>query len=389
MTTKNYDVIVVGAGPAGSCAALELANGGVGVALLDKEEFPRYKTCAGGIVRRAIANIPVDMSSVIDNECFTVEFNLLAPALHFSIWRNQPIISMTSRDNFDNLLAMEAEKAGAKMFSRCEVFDVHQNSGSVVLQTNEGDFSANFVIAADGALSRVARKGGWQETRRLIPALECRIHVDDKTLEKFGQTARFDFDLVTDGYAWTFPKRDHLSVGIGRMGGRSIKLLDSFHRYLKLSGIAPLAEPQLHRSVIPVSPRKDGLMRNRIILAGDAAGLVDPITAEGISFAVLSSQIAAEALISGELKNDLVENLYNHEINERVLKELRLGRIAGNLLYNHPRVRSRLFGWYGHKLTKTMTRVFMGETTYGEIARNPLNYVKLMRIWNPADTEVE
>jgi flavin-dependent dehydrogenase len=130
-------------------------------------------------------------------------------------------------------------------------------------------------------------------------------------------------------------------------------------------------------------------MKDRIILVGDAAGLVDPVTAEGISFAVLSGQIAAKALILGALKNDLVEALFNHEINERVLKELRLGRIAGNLLYNYPRLRSRLFRWYGHKLTKAMTQVFMGEKTYRGIAKNPINYVKLMRIWNPKDTEVE
>ena len=83
---------------------------------------------------------------------------------------------------------------------------------------------------------------------------------------------------------------------------------------------------------------------------------------------------------------ELVKDRFNHEINERILKELKLGRIAGKLLYDHPRVRTRLFRWHGEKLTEIMTQVFMCEKTYREAMKNPLNYLKLLKLWNPKDT---
>ena len=380
---KDYDVIVVGAGPAGSCAALDLAKGGVNVALIDKEKLPRHKTCAGGIVRRAVNHIPMDISSVVDRECFTVEFNLLASSLHFGISRDQPIIYMTMRDNFDNLLVSEAQKSGAKILPLCKVFDVHQDSNSIALETGRGTLKADFVVAADGTLSRVAKRGGWQETRKIIPALECQVYVDDETLEVFSKTARFDFDLVPNGYAWVFPKKDHLSIGIGRMGGRSARLLDSLDHYFNLLKIPSSAKLKRHGFVIPVSPRRDGLMKNRLLLVGDAAGLADPITAEGISFAVLSGQIAAKSLICEAFNGELIKDRFNHEMSERILKELKLGRIAGKILYDHPRLRTRLFRGHGDKLIKIMTQIFLGEKTYSEAMKNPLNYLKLLRVWNP------
>lgn len=378
----RYEVVIVGAGPAGSCAALRLAKQGVKVALVDKATLPRYKTCGGGIVHRAVKYLPVDISPVVERKCLIVEYNLFASNLHFDVIRDQPIISMTMRDSFDNLLASEAQRAGAEIIHGCEVLNVHRNPNSIVLETKKEVLNTNFLIAADGALSIVAKKTGWQETRLLIPALECEVYVDDRTLENFSKTARFDFDLVPDGYAWVFPKKDHLSIGVLSMKRGNIKLTNFLKRYLEILRITAVIKIEQHGFIIPVNPRKDELMKDRVLLIGDAAGFADPITAEGISFAILSGHIAADALVKGSLKKDLVKEIFDHEIQEKILNELKIGKILGRLIYNYPKVRTTLFRLYGNKLTKAMTQVFMGEKSYTTIIKNPLNYLKLLRVWN-------
>lgn len=378
---KDYEVIVVGAGPAGSCAALALAREGVKVAVIDRAQLPRQKTCAGGIVHRALRHMPIDIRSVVDRKCFTVQFNLPASSLCFSISRDQPIISMTMRDKFDHLLVSEAQKAGAKIMPACEVFDLRQGPNSIVLETARGRHKARFVIGADGALSRVARSGGWQETRQMIPALECRVGVDDRMLDRFSQAARFDFDLIPDGYAWAFPKKDHLSIGIVRIGRQSSRLHDAVTRYAARLGIESSARLKPRGFLIPISPRKDGLIKGRILLVGDAAGLADPITAEGIFSAVLSGQIAAEALIGGGFETESVKERFHREMNRQILRDLKSGRLAGNFFYRYPKVRNRVFRRFGEELTEAMARVAMGEITYEAVMKSPLNYLKLLSVW--------
>lgn len=388
-TEKSYDVVVVGAGPAGSSAALKLAVEGVRVALIDKAGFPRYKTCGGGIVHRAMKYLPIDISPVVERECFTVEHHLHASKFHCSISRDRPIISMIMRDSFDHLLATEAHRAGAEVIYGRTVLDVRQDdAGSIVLVTDQDLFRASFVIAADGVHSIVARKTAWQEARYLIPALECEVYVDGKTLEQFSKTARFDFDLVPYGYAWIFPKRNHLSIGCLSMKRGKTRLFDFFRHYLEILGITLVTKVERHVSLIPVNSREDELMKGRVLLVGDAAGLTDPVFAEGISFAVLSGQIAANALVGGYLKEESVKDLFCHEIKEKILNELKIGKVVRRLIYRHPIIRTNLFRWCGRKLTDGMAQVFMGERSYREIIMNPLNYLNLLKVWDDTQNKM-
>src|SRR5439155_17303715 len=100
---NDFDVVVVGSGPAGAAAALPLAEHGLRVAIVEKARLPRYKTCGGAILRRAVRSLPIDISSVVERECHAVEMNL-SPRLRFQSVRPFPVISMTMRDAFDKLL---------------------------------------------------------------------------------------------------------------------------------------------------------------------------------------------------------------------------------------------------------------------------------------------
>ena len=196
----QFEVIIVGSGAAGASAALPLALHGLRVAIVEKARLPRYKTCGGGILYRAVRALPVGISPAVERESRRVEMNL-SPRLRFESNRPFPIISMTMRDAFDQLLADAAVARGAILLQNREVIRIR---GSTV-ETTAGPISARFIIAADGANSFVAKAAGFADDRLLVPALEWEVKVASADV-----TARFDFDAIDAGYAWVFPKRRHL-----------------------------------------------------------------------------------------------------------------------------------------------------------------------------------
>lgn len=307
---NSYDVVVVGSGPAGLSAALTLANQGVRVVVIEKASLPRYKTCGGGLVRRAIRLLPVDIQGVVERDCYSVELNLLDTGLGFATKRQSPIVSMIMREKFDFYLVSSAIKAGVVIRSRCEVVDVVSKVKGVELITREGSLKTRFVIAADGAKSLVAQKTGWKETRQLIPASVYEVFVDDDVLNRFIHAGRFDFGIVSRGYTWVFPKKNHLSIGLLSMRRGALKLDKMLKQYLRLICIDKIKRIERHNFVVPISPRKDCFMQSCVLLVGDAAGFVDPVTGEGITFAIQSGQIAARALLDGYFDEDRVKQAF-------------------------------------------------------------------------------
>ena len=376
--SNSFDVVIVGSGPAGSSAALALAREGVRVGILEKESVPRYKTCGGGIVGRARRLLPFSIQEVVEQQCHTAELNLPQDGFHFTTVRSQPIVSMTMREDFDSFLLKSAQSAGASLRTQCRVLEVQQETDRLLLSTSSGPVSAEFVLAADGARSRVAVSSGWSNKPNLVPALEYEVGVSERVLERFRGRARFDFNLVPFGYAWIFPKRNHLSVGVltTRPGGANLNRC--LGKYLKLVDLAPIEKFERHGFVIPICPRKGPLARERVLLTGDAAGLADPVTGEGITYAIRSGQLAAKALLDAELRREEVERLYEASVANEILSELRLGRVLGRLIYGHPAVCRRLFRWQGQRLCEAMTDVLMGDTDYGELLSTPTHYLKLL-----------
>lgn len=377
--STTYDVIVVGSGPAGACAAWGLAKAGVAVAVIEKAALPRYKTCGGGIVGRARRALPVDVHHVIEQDCPTAQLNFLPAGLSFTTHRPTPIISMTMRDQFDHALLSAAQAAGATVHQRCAVENVSYHGDFVTVATNVGTMSAGFIVAADGALSTVARKMGMADGRLLIPALEYEIPVPQDRLDTFHGTARFDFGLFPQGYAWAFPKRGHLSIGVLSMAQRGSDLKRAMARYLDLLGCRSVTQVERHGYVIPIRPRRGPFVDKRVLLVGDAAGFADPVTGEGISFAIRSGQMAAQSLIDGHLEEDFVVNTYTHALAETILLELRRGQLLARLLYDFPLIRSWAFSRQGQRLCEAVTDVMAGTKQYRDLAFKPRTLLELLR----------
>lgn len=376
-SVQSCDVAIVGAGPAGCTAAAALARHGIHTVLLEKAVLPRYKTCGGGLVWRGIKILPPAVERVIEQRFHTATFCL--PETHdvFTPQREQPIISMSMRDKLDQVLAEHAQIQGAQLQDQTAVEDLEETQADMILKTGQGRLRARFVIAADGAMSTVARKAGWPDERHLIPALEYELTLREADQVRLAATARFDFVDEQRGYAWIFPKQAHLSVGVLSTHQHPQGLKQALKAYLTAQGAHPALAVKQHGFVIPAAPRRT-LARGRLVLTGDAAGLADPLTFEGISSAALSGQWAAQAIIEGALDPPQVRRTYRRLL-KPLLRDLKVARLLARTFYGMPRVRRALLRDYGGRFAEHLTDIYMGTRSYRGELTDLENYTDILR----------
>jgi flavin-dependent dehydrogenase len=191
--------------------------------------------------------------------------------------------------------------------------------------------------------------------------------VDQATLDRFHGTARFDLDNPCRGYSWVFPKKTHLSVGALTTARGSAGLKESFHAYLEKLDIHSVGPLKPHGALIPVMPRPGLLARGRILLVGDAAGLAEPISGEGISNALLSGMLAARALSDGAMEPERVTAIYQREMDISILRELEIARRHARLLYDHRYMRNIMFRLRGEILCERLIDIMMGERSFSSL----------------------
>ncbi|MBU0765740.1 MAG: NAD(P)/FAD-dependent oxidoreductase [Bacteroidetes bacterium] len=366
MRQQVFDIIVAGAGPAGSAAAFHLARNGYSVCILEKENLPRHKICGGGIVFRALKEVFADITPATEQEYYSVSQVLPEKEAGFEVRRNFPLITMVMRDTFDDCLAKAAVEAGAEIMEGAGIENVGIKN-KITVTTAVGEFRSRFLVAADGVHSRIAKACGWKETRTIIPALEAEIQADPELSGTHFRQPRFDIGATPDGYGWMFPKKKSLSVGVLSMKRTRTDLHSPFRHYTGLLGINDCDIIRKGGAVIPVSPRSDGLCRNNVFLTGDAAGLTDPVTAEGITNALLSGRIAAEALTEGKLDPARCAAIFEKRMKQEILAPLSVARRMAGLFYGRQWLRNIAFGKLGQALCEYIADIFSGDRNYDEL----------------------
>ena len=296
-----YDLIVVGAGPAGASAARTAAQHGLNTLILEKERLPRNKLCGGGVTPKVLTKLDFKLPKEL------IEYEAKAARIHLgeSIHRfetDQTLVYMTSRSKFDSFLAEKAVEAGAELKDRTPVRSVEATTTHVDVKTSDGDFRSKILIGADGMGSPTARTGGFYESWKpdqVAYAIESEVYVGEKGIRDFvGDVSYFDlyFGVSSAGYGWVFPKNDHLTVGVGCRLSRlrdGQELLNGFTKRVPGLETFEIPKPQAH--LIPLGgAAKVPTARDRMLLAGDCAGFAEPLLGEGIYFSIWGGQIAAD-----------------------------------------------------------------------------------------------
>ncbi len=337
-----YDVIIAGAGPAGSTCGRECAQQGLKTLLLDKDPFPRPKPCAGAVSEQTLSYLDFTLPpELIDQECFGARIHLNSRAVE--IRKSERIAVLVSRDKFDSFLVKKSIAAGAQFLPEEKVTEVLLHHDSIEVRTGKSSHTARCLVGADGVHSIVAQRVRPAFTRdETAAALVCSVPAGagsrDSRLNGF---LDMYFGIAPMGYGWVFPHGEYYSVGIMGLSSefpRPQKALEDFARSIGL----PLAQPRGH--VIPLGGIKRSIVKDRILLAGDAAGFADPFHGEGISYAVLSGKLAARAVAAAVKKDDFSAlSRYHDECERLIRKNLRAALGMARLIDKFPGLAQRIF----------------------------------------------
>ena len=323
------DVVILGAGPAGAWAAFVLARGGARVTMFDPSH-PREKACGGGVTGRALALVRDAVAdgafprTVVRTARFTSP-DRLATARRArgadegaTVTLDDGALVVASRAAFDAALVNAAARAGARLV-RARVTAVTIDAHGVTLDTGSGRFTADVVVGADGANSLLRR-------RVAAPFRRDQLSIATGFFAHGATSDEIVIELTGDppGYIWSFPRPDHLAIGICAQADAGITAAQLRARtagWIDRTGIASRAALEPYSWPIPSLTASDyeslPLAGARWALVGDAAGLVDPITREGIYFALRSADLVAGSLMSGR-----ATSTYAASVGDELVREL-------------------------------------------------------------------
>jgi len=314
----SYDVAIVGAGPAGSTAAYRLATAGASVLLLDKATFPRDKPCGGGVTGRAARLLPFSIDPVVEDAVDRLECGLRYRH-RFTRRARAPLAYMTQRRRLDHFLLQRAAEAGAEV-REGETADARE-------------LDARVVIGADGCNGSAAKQLGLADAVVHGVALEANYPHE----QRYAGAMVLEIAVIRGGYGWIFPKGDHVNVGVGGNGEEGPRLRAELRRMCEAYGIDPDAASDTRGYRLPLRLTGTLLARGTTAVIGDAAGLVDPFSGDGMYEAFLSAQLVADAAL--DVLAGRAENLdaYQAAVERRIAPLTRAGWGAKRAFERFPR----------------------------------------------------
>jgi len=363
-----HEVIIIGAGPAGCAAAIALALRGREVLLLERQEGERAKLCAGGLPPKVIGVLPVALPGLIQRSVDRIRFTFDGDK-PFELSFSRPLVHMVQRAELDRRLTEAARRAGAFLKTGVRVIEIQPASQQATVLTTLGDFQARAVIAADGATGTGARLLGGAGMR-MCPAVQADLEGSDAEQASWEHRLACDFGVLPGGIAWVFPKAHVLSVGVCSFRPPA-DLRVAFERWTARLGL-PRPPPGLLRAhPLPTWDGRRSFRRGCVLVAGDAAGLVNPLTGAGIRRAAISGQLAAESVHAflaggGRDPGDLAG--YDRRLNTHLVQELSRARLLANVFYRAPGIFHRL-GVMNSRINPFVEELLSGRKSYLEVFR--------------------
>lgn len=346
------DVLVVGAGPAGSFLAWLLARRGLEVTLIDRADFPREKVCGGGLSQKTLALLPFDLGPVISRRirgAFLTYGNSDTVVADL----DGPAGGAVLRAAFDAFLLRQAAAVGARFVPQTAFLSATLDRTGATVSTSAATFRTRFVVGADGVFSQVRRALFGRGLVQYVAAVEALVRVPAGTLARLGNRVLFDFGAMPRGYAWIFPKGDHLNVGVFSifpLRNPRQQLARFMERYAVLREPADVTHLGF---AIPVRNTRGEFARDRALLVGDAGGFAEPFYGEGIYYALRSAEAAAEAIAAAP--DGEAAARYTRLVARDLLPDLRYANLNARLFYACQR-----FGFYRMVRNASVNSTFAG-----------------------------
>ncbi len=412
---KNFDVIISGAGPAGSLLGYLLSKKNISSLILEKEVFPRYKVCAGGIQWKALQFLPYDINEIIEKKIYGIYFSRRLKDIFYRKY-SDPLIYTFERTKLDDFMAKKAIESGCKINFSEKIINFETSQNEVKVFTQKDIYYSKIFVGADGAGSVVFKKLNKDPRLQKIIGYETEIPLTGENNDSlYDENVVLDFGGIKKGYIWVFPKKHSLSIG----GGGPVKDAVNIKKYLKwflqnyqatvsdnfaeparkwlfnqnndkikakeskfilpersgLSGDGLQKKIKLNAHFIPVRSDKSFLCDFRVLSVGDAAGLGDAFTGEGIHNALLSSIIASESI------NDALSNLnfnfcdYHEKINKDIFTNIKNSMLISKIFFSSPYFYYKLIK-SNDNLFNSCAKILRGEKKYSDV----VNKLKLIKI---------
>lgn len=369
----SFDVVICGAGPAGCSAAITLVNQGASVLLFDKSDFPREKPCGGLLTGKTYQILTGTLGiKTIDRviQHRANGFEIFSAGQRINSAETDDFTYFAHRRDLDNLLFDHARNSGCSILTEASMEDhgVHK------IKVKGKWYKYGYLLGADGVFSTVRKLIMPPHSKNMAFGMQVDIPLSAWREDTDWKIPKIFFGYVKYGWGWVFPKGSQLSVGLAGLFERPARVKDSFRRFLSdLSCLEHSRAHQVRGAWIPYGSYTKNPCKGNILLLGDAAGFVDPITGEGIYFALRSGHCAAISVI----ENNNVPMQYKRRCQDIIIRPLREALFARRFLFEEP------FHSYAMKKMKTnrtymdvFMKVLSGTTDYkgyfSEIIRRKL-----------------
>ncbi len=362
-----YDIAISGLGPAGTTFLRRVSGRGFKIIGFDRENFPRKKLCAGGLTPKAynlLKKLFPELDKVV--RVHSKRFIFINDSSRVEVCSDKVLTYLTDREELDNFLFDSISSQDFEIHTGEAVLSLEEEDGFWRVRTDKGTYRARVVIAADGVNSRVARQFNIKRNIGFTYETDVESEWNDSIL--------IDFSNFSWGYYWIFPKGDFVTTGLGEFKSKAKSLKEKLFQFNKKHGIEGKLRFQ-KGFPIPVGKKKNDVYRERLLFLGDAGGLVDPLTGEGIYYAAKSGIIAAEIVAKSFEEGNLeILKLYRDSVDKVMGSEFFWAKVVGNLFFNFKRL--NFYVIKGEPKVGSLTSALLtGEISYREGIRK---YFKLL-----------
>ena len=364
---KAFDIIIIGGGLSGSSTALNLSKKGYSVLIVEKEEIGNFKTCAGGMASSMKKFLPLDIDQAIESKIKNVEFRWKSSDNVVADLSGESPFWIIRREKLDKLLLDEALKYGGEILRPAQVEKITPQNNTWIMQcSNKVIYKSKFLVIADGSQSK------WAEHFKLGPKSPKFANTMALRLKGLGDIpkdrVRFEFGFIKYGFAWAFPLKDSVNIGLGTFINNKLLKDDALnYKIVKSFGFEDLSFKAVHKK-LRIWNGIHKLNGDRVVAVGDAASLCDPFLAEGIRPSLISSYYAAESIGQCLSNNHDDLNSYSTNINNEWGKSMAWGRRIAQIFYRFPRTGYQL-GIKRKTAPKRIAQILSGEMNYEDIAK--------------------